>query len=145
MTTWLADKIAFLKGLSNPTPPQKALLDLAKMEARNVYEERLFKSLCQAEKSADRALAAQSKAANLLTKAELATRKARDHQLYLVAGLLGIAGLVDTKTGKPTWDRGELLGGLMALPALADPEMRQIWKRNGDSMLAAHEKGKKRL
>ena len=145
MTNWLDNKIAFLKGLSNPTSSQKALLDLVKIEAKNVYEERLFKSLCQAEKSADRALAAQSKAANLLTKAELAARKARDHQLYLVAGLLGMAGLVDTKTGKPTWDRGELLGGLMALPSLADPEMRKIWKSNGDSMLAEHEKGKKRL
>jgi len=39
-----------------------------------------------------------------------AERTARTHELCNSAGLLILAGLVDTKTGKPAIDKGELLG-----------------------------------
>lgn len=53
-------------------------------------------------------------------------------------GLLILAGLVETKTGQPTRDRGELLGALVALvhtPATAT--QRAAWKRTGDALLQA--------
>jgi len=44
--------------------------------------------------------------------------------------------LVDSKTGNPTWDKGELLG---ALASMADAEIndtkRQAWKAKGDALL----------
>ncbi|MQT78371.1 conjugal transfer protein TraD, partial [Pseudomonas helleri] len=57
--------------------------------------------------------------------------------LYQSAGLLILAGLVDTKTGKPTIDRGELLGALLGLAKVpADDPRRGDWKRAGDALLS---------
>ena len=67
----------------------------------------------------------------------LPQRKARDHELYQSAGLLILAGLVDTTTGKPTRDRGELLGALVSLAeAQVDDAKRAAWKAKGDALLA---------
>jgi hypothetical protein len=68
---------------------------------------------------------------------KLAERKARDHEMYQAAGLLAMAGLVDRKTGKPTRDRGELLGALLALAkSNIDEAKRSEWKRVGDEALS---------
>ena len=75
--------------------------------------------------------------AKIVNAEKLAERKNRDHQLYQSAGLLILAGLVDTKTGKPTLDRGELLGALLGLAKVpADDARRSDWKRAGDALLA---------
>lgn len=48
-----------------------------------------------------------------------------------------MSGLVDTKTGMPMRDRGELLGALMALASSnVDEAKRMEWKRAGDEKLA---------
>jgi hypothetical protein len=48
-----------------------------------------------------------------------------------------LAGLVDTKTGKPAIDKGELLGALLGLAKVqVEDQRRKEWKRAGDSMLA---------
>jgi hypothetical protein len=59
------------------------------------------------------------------------------HELCNSAGLLILAGLVDTKSGQPTIDKAELLGALLGLAKVPveDPR-RKEWKRAGDSMLA---------
>ena len=50
---------------------------------------------------------------------------------------MGLAGLVDTLTGKPTIDRGELLGALLGLAKIpAEDPRRTDWKRAGDALLA---------
>ena len=68
---------------------------------------------------------------------KLTERKRRNHDLYQSGGLLILAGLVDTKTGKPTLDRGELLGALLGLAKIpADDPRRGDWKRAGDALLA---------
>jgi hypothetical protein len=63
-----------------------------------------------------------------------AERKARNHRLILQGLLIELAGLSD-------WDRGELLGALVALRESQNvpPERRQQWKQRGDALLA--EKG----
>jgi hypothetical protein len=73
---------------------------------------------------------------------KLAVRKARDRELYNAAGLMILAGLVDSRTGMPVLDRGELLGALMELSRVApEDERRMQWKRDGDALLAEKMKG----
>ncbi len=64
-------------------------------------------------------------------------RKARNHELYQAAGLMILAGLVDTKTGKPTRDTAELLGALVWLATIEPDEERQAaWRERGSDLLA---------
>ena len=54
-----------------------------------------------------------------------------------MAGLLILGGLVDSKRGTPTMDRGELLGALASLSKVpADDPRRAEWKKTGDKLLA---------
>jgi len=46
-----------------------------------------------------------------------------------------LANLVDSKTGLPLWDKGELLGGLIALASTTDETKRKAWKVRGDALL----------
>lgn len=135
---WLTDRLAYLRGLRSPTEHQRLLLQLADQPTRTDPETRTLAALIRVEKAADRAQKARAAAARLLTAEKIAARKARNHELYLSAGLLILAGLVETKTGQPTRDRGELLGALVALantPATAT--QRATWKRTGDTLLKA--------
>lgn len=135
---WLTDRLAYLRGLRAPTEHQRALLQLADQPTRTGPETRKLAALIRAEKAAARAQKARAAAARLLTAEKAAARKARNHQLYLSAGLLILAGLVETKTGQPTRDRGELLGALVALAhAPATATQRAAWKRTGDALLQA--------
>jgi hypothetical protein len=112
---YLNRKLAYLKGLKAPTQTQLAVL-------------------LRAERAVDRARAAQLQAAKLLGQRKDAERKARNHRLILQGLLIELAGLND-------WDRGELLGALIALRESQNvpPERRQQWKQRGDALLA--EKG----
>lgn len=54
------------------------------------------------------------------------------HEPYDSAGLLIMAGFVDTKTGKPLSDPAELLGALMGLAQVpAEDSRREEWRRAG--------------
>lgn len=65
-----------------------------------------------------------------------AARKARDHALYQSAGLLIMAGLVDSQTGKPVDDPVKLLGALASLHELPrdNPKWAE-WKIKGQALL----------
>lgn len=135
---WLTDRLAYLRGLRAPTEHQRLLLQLVDLPTRTVPETRNLAALIRAEKAADRAQKARAAAARLLTAEKTAARKARNHELYRSAGLLILAGLVETKTGQPTRDRGELLGALVALANTpVHATQRAAWKRTGDAMLTA--------
>ena len=87
-----------------------------------------------------RATKARQDAANLInTEKKVAAkseRTARTHELCNSAGLLILAGLVDTKTGKPAIDKGELLGALMGLAEVPAQDPRRVeWKLAGDALL----------
>jgi len=63
-------------------------------------------------------------------------RTARDHALYQSAGLLIMAGLVDSRTGKPVDDAAALLGALAGLNDLSrDNPKWSDWKVRGQALL----------
>ncbi len=139
---WITDRVAYLKGLRSRTDQQELLVLLAENTARTAPENKKLSALVKAEKAGVRASKARQDVANLLNaekrlEAKL-VRNARTHELCESAGLLGLAGLVDTLTGKPTLDRGELLGALLGLAKVSQEDQRRPeWKRAGDALLAA--------
>ena len=153
---WLVDRVAFIKGMKSPSDAQRLLVALHEKPERSAVEAKKLALLIAAERSADRASKARAAAMKFLREEDRAAamklRKARDHALYQSAGLLILAGLVDSKSGEPRWDRGTLLGGLLfmadvlgqegvSVDGLRDaPQLRGIWKRAGDALLAEREK-----
>jgi hypothetical protein len=127
---YLDRKLAHLKGLKAPTQAQQLLILLAEKPDRTAEDEKQLAVLLRAERAADRARAAQLQAAKLLGQRKDAERKARNHRLILQGLLIELAGLSD-------WDRGELLGALVALRESQNvpPERRQQWKQCGDALL----------
>ena len=76
-------------------------------------------------------------------KAKKEARKKRNHALFESAGLMIMADLVASESGLPAFDRGALLGGLMAVAKSLEsgPESAnfQKWKSTGDALLAERE------
>lgn len=138
---WLDDRLAYVRGLKAPSEQQRLLLSLAEMTEIDAKNQRKLNALVRAEKAAERAQKAKADAARIVNAEKATQRKARDHELYKSAGLLIMAGLVDSKTGIPTIDKGELLG---ALASMADAEIsterRAEWKKRGDALLAGTSK-----
>lgn len=140
-TDWLRDKIVYIKGLKAPSEQQQLLVLLTEKPVRTNTDEKKLAAIIRAEKAAEKAAKARI-AATALIQAEkraatLAERKARTHELCQSAGLMGLAGLVDTKTGKPTIDKAELLGALLGLVAVPTNDARRMqWKQAGTAMLA---------
>lgn len=97
---WLAERLAYIRGLKAPSDQQRLMLMLADKPQRTADDERKMAALVRAEKAAERAQKARASAAKIINAGKAATRKARDHELYESAGLLILAGLVDTKTGQ---------------------------------------------
>lgn len=140
---WLTERLDYLRGLKAPTDQQRLLLLLADKPNRTADDNRKIAALSRAEKAAQRAQKARAEAARIINAEKASERKARDHELYLSAGLLGLAGLVDKTSGKPTWARGELLGALLELAKVpADDPRREGWKRAGDARLTEPERKK---
>ena len=139
---WLKMRLLYLRGLKAPSDYQRLLLLLAEIPEPTPEDELKLAALVRAEKAADRAQKARANAARVVNADKLATRKARDRELYNSAGLLILAGLVDTRTGRPASDRGELLGALLELAKVPQDELRRKgWKRAGDALLAEKMKG----
>jgi hypothetical protein len=139
--SWLNDRVTFLKALKTRTEQQDLMVLLAENTKRQPLDTKKLTALVKAEKASIRANKARQDAATLINdeKKALATaaRKARTHELCESAGLMGLAGLVDTLTGKPTIESGELLGALLGLAKVsADDPRRADWKRAGDALLA---------
>ena len=135
---WLTARIAYLRGLKSPSDQQRLLLLLADKPERSNDDNRKLSALVKAEKAAERAQKAKANAARIVNAEKAAERKARDRELYQAAGGLLLAGLADSKTGRPTVDRGELLGALLGLAKVPlDDQRRSEWKRAGDALLAA--------
>ena len=134
---WLTARLAYLRGLKAPNDHQRLLMLLADKPQRTANDERKLAALVKAEKAAERAQKARAQAARIINAEKDAARKARDRELYNAAGLLILAGLVDTKTGVPNLDRGELLGALLGLAQVPTNDQRRAeWKRAGDALLA---------
>lgn len=137
---WLTTRVTYLKGLKSRNDQQELLVLLADKKDRTSQDEKKLVALVKAERASVRAAKARQEAANLINAERKSTaeaeRKARDHEMYQAAGLLSLAGLVDKKTGKPTMDRGQLLGALLGLAKVAQDDTRRAdWKRAGDALL----------
>ena len=130
---WLKGRLAYLRGLKAPSDHQRLLLLLVDIPERSAEDERKLTALVRAEKAADRAQKARANAARIVNREKITERKARDRELYNAAGLMILAGLVDSRTGMPVLDRGELLGALLELAKVPpDDQRRSGWKRAGE-------------
>ena len=137
MREWLEDRVAYIRGLKSPNDHQRLLLLLNDKKDATDDDRRKLVALIRAEKAAEKAQRAKASVAKIVNAEKEAERKRRNHDLYESGGLLILAGLVDTKTGNPTLDRGELLGALLGLAKVpADDVRRSDWKRAGDALLA---------
>ncbi len=134
---WLARRIEYIKSLRSPSEHQRLLLLLAEKPDRTAEDEKKLAALIRAERAAERAMRARAEAARIVNAEREAARKARAHELFQAAGLMILAGLVDTKTGRPVWDRAELLGALAALAETPAGDARRIeWRQRGEALLA---------
>lgn len=142
---WLTDKVAYIKGLKSPSEQQQLLVLLTEKPVRDANDKKKLAAIIKAEKAAERATKARLAATAMIQSekkaAAAAARKARTHELCESAGLMGLAGLVDTTTGKPTIDRAELLGALLGLAKVpADDQRRSQWRQAGADLLKNHER-----
>jgi hypothetical protein len=138
---WVNNRVLYLKGLKSRTEQQNILIELFDKQNRTPQDDKKFNVLVKAEKAIERANKAKQAASNLIQAEKhaekKAERKARDHELFNAAGLLILAGLVDTKTGKPTIDKNELLGALVGLAKVPETDQRRTeWKKAGAAILA---------
>lgn len=131
------DHVKYIKGLKRPTEAQAALLQLAQIKNRTAEQDKAIYVLWRAEQAALRASKARAEAHKLLSKKADDERRARNHQMFQSAGLMIVAGLVDTKTGMPFEDPALLLGKLMVLARSNwTPDQIQAMHAEGVAMLA---------
>src|SRR5664280_3306047 len=109
---WLNDRVKYLNGLKSRNEQQELLVLLAEKTIRTAQDDKKFNAIIRAEKASLRATKTRQEAAKLINEENRAVAKAertaRTHELCNSAGLLILAGLVDTKTGKPAIHKGEL-------------------------------------
>ena len=137
---WAADRVLYIRGLKSPNEQQRLMVLLTEKADKTAQDVKTLSLLIQAEQAAEKAHEARAKVMNLIQaekRAEArAARKARDHALYQSAGLLIMAGLVDSQTGKPVDDTAALLGALASLNDLSrDNPKWSDWKIRGQELL----------
>ncbi|HHR6046624.1 TPA: conjugal transfer protein TraD [Providencia alcalifaciens] len=137
---WVTDRVQYIRGLKSPNEQQRLLVILSDKTDKTAQEMKTLSLLVQAERATEKAQEARTKVMNLIQaekRAEAkAARKARDHALYQSAGLLIMAGLVDSQTGKPMDEPAKLLGALISLNELSrDNPKWEEWKIRGQELL----------
>jgi hypothetical protein len=154
---WLTARLAYLRGLKAPSDQQRLLLVLADKLGRTDADAHVLTALIGAEAAAERAQKAREQATRIVEADKEALRileadkealrilevdkeaalSARDRELYKTAELLILAGLVDSATGSPAFDRRELLGALLELAKVPIKDARRSeWKSAGEALLA---------
>lgn len=135
---WLQNRLEYLRGLRKPTAQQQLLMALAALPQRSVREQRRLDVLVRAERFAEKAQKARGEANRVLSEEQRQLRKKRDHALYRAAGLLGVAGIVNSSTGELLIDAGVLVG---ALVHLTEGELGDVnrFKASGDRLIADRE------
>jgi len=140
---WLIERIEHIRNKKSPSDQQRLLVLLCEKDDKTPKEEQDFKALVRAEKAvarlekaAEKVASSKTKVSKILKAERSAKEKARTHELIKSAGLLIMAGLVDSATGEPLWDRGELLGALTSMAdAQIDETKKRLWKLKGDNIL----------
>lgn len=113
---WLKKRIGFIRKLGEQTTRQRQIIDLLDNEARLTEQERkLLHVLATAEKDDLQAQENERKQAIQKRIEGKKQRRERNHRLFLAAGLLIEAGLVDTKTGELCYKKDRILQRLKTL------------------------------
>lgn len=113
---WLKKRIGFIRKLGEQTARQRQIIDLLDNEAGLTEQERkLLHVLATAEKNELQAQENARKQANQKRMEGKTQRRERNHRLFLAAGLLSEAGLVDTKTGELRYPKDNILQKLKAI------------------------------
>lgn len=113
---WLKKRIGFIRKLGEQTARQRQIIDLLDNEAGLTEQERkLLHVLATAEKNELQAQENARKQANQKRMEGKTQRRERNHRLFLAAGLLIEAGLVDTKTGELRYPKDKILQKLKAI------------------------------
>ncbi|EOD3217454.1 TPA: hypothetical protein ACQZE7_005545, partial [Escherichia coli] len=113
---WLKKRIGFIRKLGEQTARQRQIIDLLDNEAGLTEQERkLLHVLATAEKNELQAQENARKQANQKRMEGKTQRRERNHRLFLAAGLLIEAGLVDTKTGELRYPKDNILQKLKAI------------------------------
>lgn len=141
MGAFIAARIEYLKSLKEPNQQQEMLIELGQKFSDGVElsttELRGLKTLAAAEQAAVKAAAATRAARKLVTTENEKARKERTRNMINAAGLLGLAGLLDKKTGKPLISNERLLGALVELANRNPTELeKQNWDDVGAKLLA---------
>ncbi|QDH13241.1 hypothetical protein E3E12_02400 [Formicincola oecophyllae] len=126
--------LAHLASLKKRSRQQDMLLSLAGIANRTPQQQKTFDTLLRAEKAADRAVRAATKAAKIVNAKARAERRQREQGITECAELLVLAGLLDDKTGHPIWETSELLGALIEIAN--QPQKKSHWKSVGQARLA---------
>ena len=137
---WRATRLKYIREHKEPSDQQRLLLDLVDQPSRTAAEERDLAALWTAEKAAEKHQLAQIKAGNMVTGRKDAASKARNHKMFQAAGLMGLAGLLDTKTGELARKPAALLGALLGLAEVDDPRRWEAWESKGAPLLAERSK-----
>ncbi|MGK3697272.1 hypothetical protein [Escherichia coli] len=113
---WLKKRIGFIRKLGEQTARQRQIIDLLDNEAGLTEQEhKLLHVLATAEKNELQAQENARKQANQKRMEGKTQRRERNHRLFLAAGLLIEAGLVDTKTGELRYPKDNILQKLKAI------------------------------
>ncbi|HBE7439683.1 TPA: hypothetical protein KMV78_004697 [Escherichia coli] len=103
---WLKKRIGFIRKLGEQTARQRQIIDLLDNEAGLTEQERkLLHVLATAEKNDLQAQESERKQAIQKRIEGKKQRRERNHRLFLAAGLLIEAGLVESKTGNLKFKR----------------------------------------
>jgi hypothetical protein len=145
MAAYQSDHIQFLRGLQSPTDAQRLLLLLHDRGEQRTPEDTqrladLWESEWATSRATEMAASARRRSNAIVDGVKSAERKARDHALYQSAGLLIVAGLVDSQTGRPTRDASALLGALLHVAAADEASWAQ-WQKTGSAALNGNKGG----
>jgi len=119
---WVIERIEHIRNKKSPSDQQRLLVLLCEKDDKTPKEEQDFKALVRAEKAvarlekaAEKVASSKTKVSKILKAERSAKEKARTHELIKSAGLLIMAGLVDSKTGKLLWEKERLLIELLKI------------------------------
>jgi len=134
--TWADRHVGKLRLRDNPSRDDRLFLLLFDNPERTPADTRSLTALIRIERAKETVRSGRIMIRESDSARAKAARRDRDHERYLASGLLTMVGLLDGKTGKPTWDRATLLGALDAMAKVdASDDQKRRWKARGDALL----------
>ncbi|KFH82326.1 hypothetical protein GR07_28540, partial [Escherichia coli] len=107
-------------GLKSPSEQQRLLVLLAEKKNRTTTDEKTLSALIRAEKTDRESSRSKSQSNGNHSGRTEGSREGRNERRGIMnshkaAGLMIVAGLVDSKTGKPKFSAAELVGALAGI------------------------------